>query len=133
MKKNLKYYLNLPYTAIISPAEDNDGSICYVARLLELPHCIGVGKTPEEAVSELEIHKRLKLEGHLELGFPIPEPSRYTGQFHLRVGTSLHESLARLAELEDISLNQYITNILARNVGAEENRLSKSRKVLSRK
>jgi predicted HicB family RNase H-like nuclease len=49
------------------------------------------------------------------------------------VGTSLHESLARLAELEDVSLNQYITNILARNVGAEENRLLKSRKVLSKK
>ena len=133
MEKNLKYYLNLPYTTIMNPEEDNDGGICYVARLLELPDCIGVGKTPEEAVSELEIHKRLKLEGHLGLGFPIPEPSKFTGQFHLRVGTSLHESLARLAELEDISLNQYITNILARKVGAEENRLSKPRKVLSRK
>jgi antitoxin HicB len=129
MVKSLEYYLNLPYTTVINTDEDN----CYVARLLELPDCIGVGKTREEAVKELEIHKRLKLEGHLELGFPIPEPSNYTGQFHLRVGTSLHESLARLAALENISLNQYITNILARKVGAEESRLSKPQKALSRK
>jgi predicted RNase H-like HicB family nuclease len=127
MEKNLKYYLSLPYTTLINTDEDNN---C-VARFLELPDCIGVGKTREEAIQELEIHKRLKLESHLELGFPIPEPSNYSGQFHLRVGTSLHESLARLAALENISLNQYITNILARKVGAEENKLPKSRKVLS--
>jgi hypothetical protein len=45
----------------------------------------------------------------------------------------LHESLARLAALENISLNQYITNILARKVGAEETKQSGSRKVLSGK
>ena len=129
MEKNLKHYLSLPYTTVINTDEDN----CYVARFLELPDCIGVGKTQEEAVRELEINKRLKLEGHLELGFPIPEPSNYTGQFHLRVGASLHESLARLAALENISLNQYITNILARKVGAEETKQSGSRKVLSGK
>ena len=129
MKKNLEYYLKLPYTTIIHIDEDNS----YVARLLELPDCIGVCKTKEEAVNELEIHKRLKLEGHLELGLPIPEPSKYSGQFHLRVGTSLHESLARLAALENISLNQYITNILARKVGAEESRPKKAHKVLSKR
>jgi len=129
MKKNLEYYLKLPYTIILHIDEDNS----YVARLLELPDCIGVGKTKEEAVNELEIHKRLKLEGHLELGLPIPEPSKYSGQFHLRVGTSLHESLARLAESENISLNQYITNILARKVGAEESHPNKAHQVLSKR
>ena len=129
MKNKLEYYLNLHYTTVINIDEDN----CYVARLLELPDCIGVGNTKEEAVNELEIHKRLKLEGHLELGWPIPEPSKYSGQFHLRVGTSLHESLARLAGLENISLNQYITNILARKVGAEESHAPKRQRALSKK
>jgi antitoxin HicB len=129
MDKNLNYYLKLPYTLIVSIENDNDGS-CYVARLQEIPYLIGTGNTPEAAIKELEINKRLKFDADLELGFPIPEPSNYSGQFHLRIGTSLHESLARLAALENISLNQYITNILARKVGAEETKQSGSRKVL---
>jgi predicted HicB family RNase H-like nuclease len=120
MKKNLGYYQKLPYTTVINIEEDNDGNLCYVARFLELPDCIGVGKTKGYAIKELEIHKRMKIESHLELGFPIPEPSGYSGQFHLRVGTSLHESLARLAALEGVSLNQYLTNVLARAVGYAE-------------
>jgi antitoxin HicB len=132
MDKNLNYYLKLPYTLIVSIENDNEGSCC-VARLQEIPYLIGTGNTPEAAIKELEINKRLKFDTDLELGFPIPEPSKYTGQFHLRVGTSLHESLARLAALENISLNQYITNILARKVGAEESKQTKTHKELSRK
>ena len=132
MDKNLNYYLKLPYTLIVSIENDNDGS-CYVARLQEIPYLIGTGSTFVEAIKELEINKRLKFETDIELGFLIPEPSEYSGQFHLRVGTSLHESLARLAGIENISLNQYITNILAQKVGAEESRPLKSHKVQSKK
>jgi len=127
MEKNLDYYLKLPYTLIVSVEEDNDDS-CYVARLQEIPYLIGTGSTPEAAIKELAINKRLKFETDIELGNPIPEPSKYSGQFHIRVGTSIHESLARLASAEDISLNQYITNILAQKVGAAESRPTKSRK-----
>ena len=97
MEKNLEYYLKLPYTLVIGKEEDNEGT-CYVARLQEIPYLIGTGSTPEQSIRELEINKRLKFETDIELGFLIPEPSEYSGQFHLRVGTSLHESLARLAE-----------------------------------
>ena len=127
MEKNIDYYLKLPYTLIVSVEEDNEDS-CYVARLQEIPYLIGTGSTPEAAIKELGINKRLKFETDIELGNAIPEPSKYSGQFHIRVGTSIHESLARLASAEDISLNQYITNILAQKVGAAESRPTKSRK-----
>jgi len=45
MEKNLEYYMNLPYTILLEQDEDNDGSMCYVARYLELPYCLGAGKT----------------------------------------------------------------------------------------
>ncbi len=130
MNKNVEYYLKLPYTLVIGIEEDNEDT-CYVARLQEIPYLIGTGSTPEQSIKELEINKRLKFKTDIELGFPIPEPSKYTGQFHLRVGTSLHESLARLAELEGVSLNQYLTNILARAVGQAET--PKERKTTSKK
>ncbi len=127
MYKNVEYYMKLPYTTVVRTDENNDGSLCYVASLLELPHCIGVGDTPAEAVSELEIHKRMKIEAHLEDGLPIAEPTKYTGQFHLRIQPSLHESLARMAELEHVSLNQYIDSILSRAVGFTEGQYSRKK------
>ena len=41
----------------------------------------------------------------------IPEPQstkRYSGHFKLRIPTSLHQSLAKPAKDENISMNQYI-------------------------
>jgi len=126
MEKNLEYYLKLPYTLVIGKEEDNEDT-CYVARLQEIPYLIGTGSTPEQSIKELGINQRLKFETDIELGLPIPEPSEYSGQFHLRVGKPIHESLARLAALEDVSLNQYISNILARAVGQAERTRSGSR------
>jgi antitoxin HicB len=115
MKKNLEYYMRLPYTIVVKPGEDNDGSICYEARLLELPYCLGVGKTPEEAVQELVLHKRLKLEAHLEDGLPIPEPqTEYSGNINIRVDPDLHARLAQEAAAYDMSLNKYTALILER-------------------
>jgi antitoxin HicB len=115
MEKNLDYYMNLPYTMIVKQEEDNDGSMCYVASFLELSLCIGAGKTIEEAVKELELHKRLKLKTHLEKGFPIPEPqTEYSGNINIRVDPELHARLAKEAAAYDMSLNKYTSLILER-------------------
>lgn len=115
MEKNLEYYMNLPYTIIVEQDEENNGIMCYVARFLELPHCLGAGKTPEEAIEELELHKRLKLKTHLEEGFPIPEPqTEYSGNLNIRVDPELHARLAKEAAAYDMSLNKYTSLILER-------------------
>ena len=115
IEKNLEYYLNLPYTIVIKQDEDNDGSICYVARLLELPYCLGVGKIPAEAVEELELHKRMAIESYLEDGIPIPEPqTQYSGNINIRVDPELHARLAQEAAAYDMSLNKYTATILER-------------------
>lgn len=115
MEKSLEYYMQLPYTIIIRKGEDNDGSICYEASLLELPHCLGVGKTPSEAIEELELHKRMKLQAHLEEGLPIPEPqTEYSGNINIRVDPELHARLAQEAAGYAMSLNKYTSLILER-------------------
>jgi antitoxin HicB len=115
MEKNLEYYLNLPYTIIVEQDEDNDGSICYVARFLELLYCIGVGKTPKEALKELEIHKRMAIKSYYEDGIPIPEPqTEYSGNINIRVDPELHARLAHEAAAFDMSLNKYTSLILER-------------------
>jgi antitoxin HicB len=127
MTKDLNYYLKLPYTIILEERDDGNGA--YVAAIIkELPGCLSHGATVEEAAHNIQDAKRDWLVSNLEDNLLIPEPQKYTGQFHLRMSSSLHESLARMADMNNVSLNQYLTMALSRTVGVEEGRLSKSRK-----
>jgi len=51
---------------------DEDG--CYVANIPDLESCSALGETPELALSELMIARRLWLESAEEAGDPIPPP-----------------------------------------------------------
>lgn len=128
--KDLEYYLSLPYTVTVKRGT-GDGAEYWIARVLELPHCMTHGATPEEALRDIEDAKREWLKSNLEAGLPIPEPAKFTGQYHLRMPPSLHEALALKSESEDVSLNQFIITALARAVGYAEP--SKKREVVSKK
>jgi predicted HicB family RNase H-like nuclease len=60
-------------------------------------------------------------------GLPIPEPTKYTGQYHLRMPPSLPETLSRMAELGGVSLNQYMVSALARCADRDEALAGKGR------
>jgi len=128
--KDLEYYLILPYTVTVKRGT-GDGAEYWIARVLELPHCMTHGATPEEALRDIEDAKREWLKSNLEAGLPIPEPAKFTGQYHLRMPASLHEALALKSESEDVSLNQFIVTALARAVGYAEP--PKKREVASKK
>ncbi len=125
--RNLEYYLRLPYTVTLKHGT-GDGAEYWIARVLELPHCMTHGATPEEALRDIEDAKREWLKSNLEAGLPIPEPAKFTGQYHLRMPPSLHEALTLKSESEDVSLNQFIITALARAVGYAEQPPKKSRK-----
>jgi antitoxin HicB len=116
--KSLEYYLSLPYTISLKRYDDQGGY--WVARILELPYCITHGATKEEALIDIEDTKKDWLESNIEDGFFIPEPAKYTGQYHLRMPPTLHEALAMKAEAEEVSLNQFMVMALARAVGYPE-------------
>jgi len=114
-KKKIEYYMNLPYKLEIVPDPDEGG---YVARYPELPGCITVGNTLEEAVSHVLDAKREWLTAALEDGRMINEPVKlddYSGQFKLRIPRSLHRSLAEHSRAEGISMNQYCLYLLTKN------------------
>jgi len=97
---------------------DEDG---WVARVVEWSGCIGSGDTAMEALGDLEEAMSVWVASCLVDDFPIPEPIGETpcsGKLVLRIPRSLHRDAARLAEREHVSLNQYISNALARIVGA---------------
>lgn len=59
------YHINIFYS------EEDEG---YIADIPDLEHCSAFGKTPEEALAEVNIAKKTWLEAALQQGKPIPPP-----------------------------------------------------------
>lgn len=119
--KGLDYYAALPYTIILE--QHNDAAKPYwVARVAELPHCLIHGETPEQALAEIRDVMLDWIQSNLEDGLPVPEPAKrkFSGEIRLRMPPSLHQHIAMMAQVEDVSLNQYMIAALARSTGYDE-------------
>ena len=113
--KTINEYMSLPYRVEIVPDTDEGG---FVASYPELPGCISVGETVEEAVANVNDAKKEWLTAAIESGVEIAEPDalvEYSGQFKLRLPKSLHRSLAEHSKKEGISMNQYCIYLLSQN------------------
>lgn len=118
--KTLDEYLELPYRITIVHDRDDDGNEGFVAEVEELQGCVSQGSTPEEAVSNVYDAMAGWISVALEDGREIPEPrdpDAYTGRFLLRIPRTLHAELARQAQREGVSLNQYVATTLAGAAG----------------
>lgn len=114
--KTLDDYLELPYRIAIVHDRDEEGNEGFVAEVEELPGAISQGSTPEEAVANVYDAMAGWISVALEDGREIPEPREpdsYSGRFVLRLPRGLHAELARQAEREGVSLNQYVATVLA--------------------
>jgi predicted RNase H-like HicB family nuclease len=112
-----KEYLKLPYTIAVRADERNGG---WTASVEELPGCDAHGDDPEHATRGLRGAMERWVSEALERGEHVPEPramSGHSGRLLLRMPQSLHAELARNADGEGISLNQFITTALASAVG----------------
>ena len=70
MKKDLQYYMSLPYQEVIVAAKEGG----YVGYITDLKGCITQAETKEEILSMLEDAKENWLLAALEDGIAIPEP-----------------------------------------------------------
>jgi antitoxin HicB len=111
-RKPLEYYLGLRYPVTLVPEAEGG----YTATINDLPGCVSVGETAEEALSMIEDARRLWLEVAYEHGDEIPLPSterEYGGRVLVRMPPRLHRRLLEQAEAEGVSLNQHIVTLLA--------------------
>jgi len=118
MRKDLDFYLNLHYPVTIHP--DPDGG--FVAEIEELPGCMTQGETLEEVFEAIEDAKQCWIEVAFNDGQNVPLPrdmEEYSGKILIRIPKSLHRVLSRAAKQERVSLNQYITSLLAAGVQRE--------------
>ena len=105
----------IDYAIMVEPLSEADGG-GWLASVPALPGCLGDGETPDAALADAkaaitEWHAAAK-----ELGRDIPGPASL-GQWRQRVPRSLHEKLKIVAAREGVSLNAYVANVLAENVG----------------
>jgi predicted RNase H-like HicB family nuclease len=113
MMKKIEEYMERPYKMEIVRDATEGG---YVVSFPELPGCLTVGETIEDAVKNSEDAKRAWFEAAIAEGLNIPEPdilTQYSGQFKLRLPKSLHRSLAENSKREGISMNQYCVYLLS--------------------
>jgi RNA polymerase sigma-B factor len=88
----------------------------WVATVEELSGCTARGANPDEAVRRVEESMRDWIANARAKGREVPRPrspSSYSGHLHVRMPQTLHAELARAAEREDVSLNQFITSSLS--------------------
>jgi predicted RNase H-like HicB family nuclease len=91
---------------------EEDG--CYVTTLPAWQNAQTHAATAAKAAQRGREVLELLIASALKSGEPIPEPQRrYSGNLRLRLPISLHGRLAREAEREGVSLNQWIVGKLA--------------------
>jgi predicted RNase H-like HicB family nuclease len=108
-------YTDLAYhLVLVRDAEDKARP--WTASVEELPGCTSHGKTSDEALDGIEAAMAKWISVALEEGRDVPEPrsaATHSGRLLLRMPKTLHAELTRVSEQEGVSLNQFITDVLA--------------------
>lgn len=96
-----------------------DGDVCFRASVREFPHLADFADTQNEAYQlicesiETYIEDCLDHNRSYAQPYEAPDVHGYSGRITLRLPSSLHRIVASNAESENVSLNQYISSILA--------------------
>ena len=107
-KKNLDYYLHLPYTYII---EWSDVDVCFLGSIVELERNMTCGQTREETFNNLQEALMSYITTSLDNKMEIPEPpkiSDFKGSITYRTSKERHYRLAKQAKLYGKSINTFI-------------------------
>jgi antitoxin HicB len=114
MKKDLDYYMSLPYDVVVERAEDGE----YFATIPDLPGCMATEATEAEVRASIEEAKLGWLMATLESGVEIKEPPedrQYSGRILLRTSPEIHRFLVKEAAAYGLTLNSYLNILVTQN------------------
>jgi predicted RNase H-like HicB family nuclease len=104
------------YPAQVFWSDEDEG---FIAIAPDLPGCSSFGETQAEALAELQPAIEAWIQAARAANNPIPGPSdpaqraQYSGKVLVRMPRVLHARLVGAAEVEEVSLNQYIVYLLS--------------------
>jgi predicted RNase H-like HicB family nuclease len=111
--------VDLPYPVTLVQDIGGEGGD-WVATVDALPGCTARGDTPHEALDSVSEAMTGWLQTAAREGRAAPDPKSlqsHSGRLLLRMPQTLHAELSRVAERESVSLNQFITDVLAGALG----------------
>lgn len=106
--KDLKYYLDLPWTYTIE-TETHEGSNYYIIRVNELPGICTDSESLDEGMQDIKELIACAVEIYKEKGEPVPEPidrEQYKGNISYRTNSERHYLVAKTAQMMHKSISK---------------------------
>lgn len=113
-KKDLDYYLNLPWTYTIE-TETHEDSSYYIIRVNELPGICTDSESLDEGMEEIKELISCAVEIYKEKGEPVPEPvnrEQYKGKILYRTDSERHYLIARTAQMMHKSISKTLDTLI---------------------
>lgn len=112
-KRNLDEY---QFTVRPLTKEEGGG---YLVEYPDIPGCMSDGETIEEAISHGREALRDCLAVFKESGRKAPKPSIEAAQWRQRLPRTLYSKLTKQAEMEGVSINSFVTAVIAEAIGSK--------------
>jgi antitoxin HicB len=109
------------YQFTVRPLSKEEGG-GYLVEYPDIPGCMSDGETIEEAIANGREALRDCIEVFDESGTKIPKPGVEAAQWRQRVPRTLYSKLTKQAASEGVSINSFVTAVIAEAVGAKKPR-----------
>lgn len=116
MNRNLDWY---PFTVRPLSREEGGG---YLVEYPDIPGCMSDGETIEEAIANGREALRDCIDVFRESGRRIPKPAVEAAQWRQRLPRTLYFKLTKQAKSEGVSINSFVTAIIAEAIGTKRAR-----------
>ena len=113
------------YQFTVRPLSKDEGG-GYLVEYPDIPGCMSDGESIEEAIANGREALRDCIDVFRESGRKLPKPSIEAAQWRQRLSRTLYSKLTRQAQSEGVSINSFVTAIIAEAVGSKEARGQKS-------
>jgi antitoxin HicB len=117
MSERTKRHLD-SYQFTVRPLSKEEGG-GYLVEYPDIPGCMSDGATVEEAIANGREALRDCIEVFKETGRKLPKPSVEPAQWRQRLPRTLYVKLTKQAESEGVSINSFVTAIIAEAIGSK--------------
>lgn len=105
------------YQFTVRPLSKEEGG-GYLVEYPDIPGCMSDGETIEEAIANGREALRDCIDVFRETGRRLPRPDIEPAQWRQRLPKSLYLKLTRQAASEGVSINSFVTAVIAEAIGA---------------
>ena len=114
------------YQFTVRPLSKEEGG-GYLLEYPDIPGCMSDGETVEEAIANGREALRDCVAVFRESGRKVPKPGIEAAQWRQRLPRTLYSKLTAQAQNEGVSINSFVTAIIAEAIGARQAHSKKHR------